>query len=173
MKHLMRILEVQHLRDGKVIWEAKNLPNTFHLDGEEFMLTTNFKSTGGITVPSFYYLGLDNRSTVLNTDNMASVTSEPTGNGYSRQPISSATGFTIEQYTRLDASVHWQAISSIVAFSASGSQWGPVTNVFLTNAIDGTGYLISTAPLGVTRNVEPGEAITFRFALSLADDPTV
>jgi hypothetical protein len=168
MKHLLTILEIQHLREGKVIWEAKNLPNTFHLEGERFILSAMFRSTAGISIPSFYYLGMDNRSTLSVGDNMASISTEPTGNGYSRQAVSSATGFEIEEYTADDLD-HWRAKSTIVSFSASGSQWGPVTNVFLTDRLDNNGYLISTAPLGTTRFVGAGENITFRFAVDLVD----
>ena len=172
MKHLLRILEIQHIRDGKVIWEAFNIPNTLHLDGEEFLLSTVFRSSSGIVIPNFFYIGMDNRSTVAVTDNMQSLTTEPQGNGYSRQPVSSATGFTIEQFT-LDGdtsgTLHWRAKSSIESFTASGASWGPVSNVFLTDRIDNTGYLISTAPLGTTRMVAPGDNLTFRFALNVVD----
>ncbi len=169
MKPLLRILEIQHLRQGKVLWEAKNLPNTMHLDGEQFILSTIFRSTAGIAIPSFFYVGMDNRSSVTITDNMQSITTEPTGNGYSRQPVSSATGFTIEQFD-LSGVQHWRAKSQIVSFGASGSQWGPVSNVFLTDRLDSSGYLISTAPLGTTRNVSPGDAVTFRFALHIVNN---
>jgi hypothetical protein len=172
MKHLLTITEIKHIKDGKVIWEAFNIPNTLHLEGEEFVLSTVFRSASGIAIPSFYYLGMDNRDVVSVTDNMQSLTTEPSGNGYSRQAVSSATGFTIEQFTiEGDSSgiQHWRAKSQIVAFTASGSSWGPVSNVFLTDRIDDTGYLISTAALGVTRLVGPGETLTFRFTLNVVD----
>lgn len=164
IKHLLKILDIQHIRDGKIIWEKKNILNTFHLDGEQFILSTIFNSVAGITVPNFFYLGMDNRSTISVSDNMQSLTTEPTGNGYSRQAVSSATGFTVEEN-----SGHWRAKSQTVSFSASGSSWGPVSNVFLTDRSDDTGYLISTAPLGVTRTIAPTDAITFKFSVSLAN----
>lgn len=173
MKHLLTILEACHKKNDEIIWEAFNIPNTLHLEGEEFMLSALFKSTAGITVPSFYYIGMDNRSTVSISDNMNSLTTEPSGNGYSRQAISSATGFTIEQFTITgdDSGIqHWRAKTQILAFTASGGSWGPVSNVFLTNLIDDSGYLISTASLGTTRSVGPGESLTFRFALNVVND---
>lgn len=170
MKHLLTVLDVQHInKEGDVLWEAKNLKNTLHLEGEEFILSAMFRTTNGIAVPSFYYLGMDNRTVISPTDNMVSISTEPTGNGYSRQVISSATGFVIENYT-LSAASHWRARSQVISFSASGGQWGPVSSVFLTDRIDKTGYLISTAPLGTTRYVSSGESITFRFALTLFDE---
>lgn len=168
MKHLLKILDIKHIRNKEVIWESRDILNTFHIDGEEFILSTIFRSVAGISIPSFFYLGMDNRSTIDITDNMQSITTEPSGNGYSRQPVSSATGFTIEQFTVNDVE-HWRAKSSIVSFDASGSQWGPVSNVFLTDRNDDTGYLISTASLGTTRNVAAGDSITFRFSLSLSN----
>jgi len=169
MKHLMQILDVKHLRGEEVLWEAKNLLNTFHLEGEEFILSAMFRTTNGVAVPSFYYLGMDNRTTVSPTDSMVAISTEPSGNGYSRQALSSATGFEIETYT-LGAASHWRARSQVVSFSASGGQWGPVSTVFLTDRLDKTGYLISTAPLGTTRYVNTGESLTFRFILKLFDD---
>jgi hypothetical protein len=172
MKHLLRILEIQHIREGKVLWEAFDLPNTLHLDGEEFILSSVFRTTSGIVIPSFFYVGMDNRGTVTVTDNMYSLTTEPQGNGYSRQPVSSATGFTIEQFVLPGDTTginHWRAKSGIVSFTAVGAAWGPVSNVFLTDRLDNTGYLISTAPLGTTRSVSPGDNLTFRFALNVVD----
>lgn len=165
----MRILEVRHLRGEKVLWEAQNLLNTLHLEGEEYMLSALFRTTSGVTVPSFYYLGMDNRTTISPSDNMVSISTEPSGNGYSRQAVSSATGFTIENYTLSSAS-HWRASSQVISFSGAGGQWGPVSSVFLTDRLDKTGYLISTAPLGTTRFVGDGESMTFRFLLSMFDE---
>lgn len=173
MKHLLKILEVQHKKGDKVLWESFNIPNTLHLSGEEFILSALFRSASGIVVPSFYYLGMDNRSTIDVSDNMESLTTEPSGNGYSRQAVSSATGFTVEQFTisgDTSGLLHWRAKTQIVAFTASGGSWGPVSNVFLTNLIDNSGYLISTASLGTTRTVASGETLTFRFAFNVVDD---
>lgn len=164
----MTILEVRHIRDGEVIWEERNLKNTLHLEGEQFILSALFRTITGVSVPSFYYLGLDNRTSLLLSDNMATLSTEPTGNGYSRQPISSSTGFALENYSS-GGYDHWKAKSQIVAFTASGSQWGPVSNVFLTDRVDDSGFLISTAALGVTRVVLPTESLTFRFTMTLVD----
>lgn len=173
MKHLLRILEVQHIKDNEVIWEAFNIPNTLHLGGEQFMISALFRSAAGISVPSFYYIGMDNRSTVSITDNMGSLTTEPASNGYSRQAVSSATGFIIEEFTvsgDTSGIQHWRARSQILAFTATGGSWGPVSNVFLTNRNDNGGYLISTASLGTTRTVGAGETLNFRFALNLINE---
>lgn len=168
MLHLLKILEVQHIKDGKVIWENKNILNTFHLEGEEFILSALFRTVSSISVPSFYYIGMDNRTAPSPTDNMVSISTEPSGNGYSRQVVSSATGFTIENYT-LNSAQHWQARSQVISFTGSGGSWGPVSSVFLTDKLDATGFLISTAPLGTTRTIGNGELLSFRFILNLFD----
>jgi hypothetical protein len=168
MLHLMKILEVQHIKDGKVIWENKNILNTFHLEGEEFILSALFRTVSSVSIPSFYYIGMDNRTSPSPTDNMVGISTEPSGNGYSRQPVSSATGFTIENYT-LNSAQHWQARSQVISFTGSGGSWGPVSSVFLTDKLDTSGFLISTAPLGTTRTIGNGEVLSFRFILNLFD----
>ena len=167
-RHFLEILEVQHLRNGEVIWENKNILNTFHVEGELFVLSSLLRTSGDISVPSFYYLGLDNRTTLSVADNMAGISTEPSGNGYSRQPVSSSTGFTIEEFvSSVDSLSHWRAKSTIVSFSASGGSWGPVSNVFMTTELNNTGYLISSASLGVTRTLTSGDSFNLRFALRL------
>lgn len=166
MKHLLTILEIDHVRDGKVIWREENLKNVLHTQGEEYMLTALFKTTL-LTVPTFYYLGLDNRTTPTAADAMpSSIQGEPTTNGYSRQAVSSASGFTIEEVDGIT-----RATSLVVSFTASGGSWGPVSNLFLTDKINNTGYLIATAPLGTARTLQNGDFITMRFALALKDVP--
>jgi hypothetical protein len=164
MKHLLTILEIEHQRDSKIIWEAKNIKNVLHTQGEEFLLTALFKTTDA-SIPTFYYLGLDNRTTPDVSDVLAaSLYGEPTSNGYSRQAVSSATGFTISEVDGVN-----RATSLIVSFSASGGSWGPISNLFLATTINNTGHLIATAALGSTRTLQNGDFITMKFALALRD----
>jgi hypothetical protein len=165
MDHLLTILQIDHVRNGEVIWQSEKLTNILHNQGEEYMLNALFKTTV-VSVPTFYYLGLDNRATLSADDTIASLQGEPTTNGYSRQAVSSATGFTIEEVDGVS-----RATSLIVSFTASGGSWGPVSNLFLSNTINNTGYLIATAPLGSSRTLNNGDLVTMRFALSLQDIP--
>ena len=166
MKHLLTILEIDHVRNGEVIWQAENLKNVLHTQGEEYMLTALFKTTVA-DIPTFYYLGLDNRTTPDASDAFpTALQDEPTTNGYSRQAVSSATGFVIEEVDGIT-----RATSLIVSFAASGGSWGPIRNLFLTDKINDTGYLIATAPLGSTRTLQDGDFITMKFALALKDVP--
>ena len=52
---------------------------------------------------------------------LANLSGEPSGNGYSRQPVSSTTGFTI-----INNGGVYQARSNVVIFAAVTGSWGPV-----------------------------------------------
>ena len=161
---LMTLLEVKHFRKGKCIWAQYNVPNTWHQEGQEFILSNSFDTDYGGTIPEFYYLGLDNRTTLAVTDTMASLAGEPTGDGYQRQAFSSTIGFTIAA----DDSDAIVATSGIATFVATISQWGPVRNAFLTTQTDDDGYLIASAALSSQRTVIAGDSISVRINLSLA-----
>lgn len=160
---LMKIVDVQHVRDGKVIWGAKNLLNTFHLAGEQRILQYCFS---GQTVPSNFYVGLDARVTLAESDTIDDLLDEPTGDGYVRQAVAS-NGFTVEAVDNV-----YRASSPIVTFTASpSSSWGPVTNIFLADSTDDSGILFASAPLGQSVTVENGDSILMRIALALRDYP--
>lgn len=163
--HLMRILEITHWdENNNVIWKDDDIPNVFHRQGQQFLLSVAFNSASSITVPTNYYIGMDNRATLSDTDVMSSLSGEPNTNGYARQAVSSANGFTVEV-----SGGKYRAVSNIVTFSASGGSWGPVRNVFLTNLITNTGYLISSIPLSAARTVTDGQSVTVRVSLSLGN----
>jgi hypothetical protein len=163
---IMKVLEVNHWRNGSLLWQKTNLYNLLHLDGEEFILRAAF--VGGQVsdvIPSNYYLGLDNRSILQASDNILSLIGEPVGNGYSRQPISSSGDFTVTN----EDNTHFKAISPIVAFIATGSSWGPVQNLFITNRGDTSGSLISSVNLGTGITVAAGDSVSLRIAMTLRD----
>jgi hypothetical protein len=165
MKHLITIKEIKHFgKNGKVIWQAKDLPNIFHNDGEEFMLKVCF--SGEESVPANYYFGLDKRSSLLASDNLASLVDEPNNefNGYRRQSISSEGQFVINT-----SSSHYYAKSPIIHFSASGGSWGPVNNLFLSTVAqnDYDGYLLASVPLSHVMSLSDGESMSVVMGLSL------
>ncbi len=163
---IMKIMEIQHrASDGSILWEQKNVRNILHLKGEEFLLRTAF--TGGkvsTVIPENYYLGLDNRVSVLAGDEMSDIVNEPTISGYERQPVASSGDFTIS----VDNG-HYQAISPIVAFGATGGSWGPVQVLFLSDKSSSLGTLISSAVLDTAVSVNAGESVTMRLAMTLKD----
>jgi len=165
----MKILEVRHLNcKGEVLMEQHDLRNLLHLEGEDFMLRACFVG-GRISnvIPDFYYLGLDNRLNVMSDNTMDDLIGEPVGGGYQRQQIASQGDFSIN----LEGE-HFIATSPIVAFRSTTGSWGPVSNLFLTNAADNSGSLISTVILQTPVSMSPGDTVTMRIGMQLFDCPT-
>lgn len=160
---LMKILDVQHVRNGEVLWEAKDLLNTLHSGGELYLLTCAFDNDGTFPCAN-YYLGLDDRNVVDYDDMISDLIDEPDGNGYLRSSISSAGQFNIDLVNGV-----YRATSEVLTFSATGDGYGTVSNLFLTTASDNSGILIATAPLSGAISLANGDAINIRFALSLRD----
>ena len=165
MKHLITILEIKHLsRDGRIIWQDRNLVNTLHAEGELFILDVLFS---GQPLPENYYFGLDHRTAITTKDTITSLTGEPNNgyNGYARQPVSSVGQFESGVTIYGDNMVE----SPIMYFSAHDGSWGPVKNLFLTNVSqdDDSGYLISSVPLSSAATVNDGESLTLRMGLAL------
>lgn len=163
------LVEIQEIwcssPDGELLWRRENLRNILHLEGEQFILLALF--TGGqenAIIPANYFLGLDNRSALGRNDNMSSITGEPAVNGYSRQELSSVSGFTIET-----AGGNYRASTAVVTFRANGGDWGPIRNLFLTTAPDATGFLISTVNLGSEFSVTAGNTVSMRMAMTLRE----
>lgn len=164
---LVKIEEFCHLDENKnIIYKENNINNIFHNQGQEFCLSILFSTSLGIEVPSNYFLGLDDREFLLTTDTLSSLINEPLAStGYSRQPVSSFNGFSIEFNN--DDQV-WQMSSGILIFSTT-TGFGPIKNVFLTNVSDGTGYLISSASLSIPRTLSAGQSFSLRFSTSLGN----
>jgi len=161
----MTIREViHHDKEGNALWRAENLSNQFHTQGQEFILKAVFAGSSGVTIPTSYYVGLDNRSVINQGDTLENIVGEPTQFGYGRQVVSSQTGFGAVFDT-----VNWKVISKTIVFNATGGSWGLVRNAFLTTGSAVTGYLISTVPLPSSRTVNNGEFFSFKMNLALED----
>lgn len=163
---IMKIVEVQQIRSGSVIWEEKNIYNTLHTLGEEFFLKCCFAISENHP-PENYYLGLDNRAAVSVNDTVSSLKDEPTGvNGYLRKPVNSVSGFAIELVSGV-----YRATSQIVSFSAAGGSWGPVSKIFLINTSTDTDatVLLATAILSSPITLISGDTVNMRISLSLQD----
>ncbi len=165
---LMTILQIDWIREDKIIWSAKDIKNTLHYLGELFCLSALF--TGGnnpnTIIPANYFMGLDARPTIATADTMQSLLNEPTGNGYTRQLLNSSTGFTID----VNQGIH-RAVGNIITFSGSGAGYGPVLNIFLTDKFDNSGTLISSAPLTTPIQFQAGDHINMRMAMTLKNCP--
>ena len=161
---ILRIIEINHTNpNGDVLWSAKNILNLLHQEGEEFILRAAFSGGRVSTViPDDYYLGLDNRQAVAALDTMDDLVGEPTGRGYERQSISSSGDFSINFEQG-----HYVATSPIVAFRCNSGSWGPVSNLFITDKSDNSGFLIATAAMPTGVFVNEGESVTMRIGMQL------
>jgi hypothetical protein len=162
----MKILDIQHHdAEGNLVWEDHNIHNILHLDGEEYLLRAAFQGGQVSTIiPEYYYLGMDNRLAITEEDNMDDLIGEPTGSGYERQPVHSQTDFAINFEDS-----HFVATSPIVAFRATTGSWGPVSNLFISDAGDNSGYLIATAVMSSAVEVNSGDSVTVRIGMQLRD----
>ncbi len=164
---IMKVLWIKQWREGQIIWEAENIRNILHKDGESFILRAVFQ--GGVqsqVIPENYYIGLDSRFSLSAEDNLGSLIGEPAGNGYVRQAVSSSGDFEVT----LEES-NYRATSPIVAFTAAIGGWGPVLNIFLTDSTTSSGNLISSAALPSALSVAAGDTVTMRIGLVLKDCP--
>ena len=162
---LLTILDIKHIaKDGNVLWEDQNLRNILHKEGENLILTSCFQSDPNFP-PPFYYFGLDNRTTLSETQTLSDLIFEPTTNGYVRSSVAN-NEFDVEQI-----SGSYRALSPILTFSATGGSFGPIRNLFMTNVAQFSpgGLLISSVPLSNPVTVIDGSSLTVRMALSLRD----
>ena len=159
---IMKVLEAQHIRNNKVIWEDSDLYNMLHAEGQKLILDAVF---AGGSIPSSYYMGLDNRSSLAVADTLASLSAEPSTNGYSRFTASASSDFTIAA----ESSGNFKSQSVLLTFLASGGSWGPIKNLFMSSSLDGSGKLISSVALSEALTLVDGDIINLRINLSLTD----
>lgn len=170
---LLLIEEIKHYdANNNLLYEQYQIPNTLHLEGEQFILGALFIG-GPLTnpfIPTNYFFGLDNRQIVSRSDTLAIIGAlEPRINGYARQPVSSTNGFVTSFDNDLAA---YKATSGIVTFRGVGGPsgsvvWGPVQNLFMTDRdlSSNAGTLIATAALDNPITVRSGDAVSMRMSL--------
>ena len=162
---ILKIKEIQHIRNGEVIWHSSNLKNILHTQGELYLLQILFSNTAK---PQYYYFGLDNRTTISESDQLTNLSGEPQINNYSRQIVDSSANWTF-----VAASGSNQAKSPTLIFGAYGGSWGPIRNLFMTmqpqSGDANIGYLISTVALGQDIIVTDGDSISMRMVIGLKD----
>jgi hypothetical protein len=162
---ILKIETIQHIRNGKVIWEDRNIHNTLHQLGEAFLLTACFANDGSI-LPNNYYFGLDNRTTISINDTISSLIDEPVSGGYARIPISSSSGFTITSIGGI-----YRAVTPTLIYTGASSGFGPVKNLFMVTTPDNTGTLVSSAPLSSSITLASGDSVNLKMSLQLHDCP--
>jgi hypothetical protein len=160
--------EFKHIRNENVIFEKYNIKNLLHIQGEDQLLRALFigGNINNAYIPNFYYLGLDNRSVISITDTYSTISGEPlTNTGYSRQSISSVSGFTVETSGTI-----CKAKTNLMGFTATAASWGPVKNLFLTSVPNSSvtpGVLYSTIQIGSDIVVGIGDTISMKFSMAL------
>jgi hypothetical protein len=144
---------------GNLIW-TETVENALQDEGEQLALDT-FLRNASLTE---FYLGLAN-DTPVETDTLADLVGEPSGNGYARQQIErSDVGWpTLE----LDAG-DYMGTSKLVTFTANGGSIGPVNIMFLTNVASGTsGKYVSWASLSTSRTIQDQESLGCKMKIKM------
>jgi hypothetical protein len=155
------IWKIQHIRNGKVIWEDEG-PNALAQEGEESVIESFFRATASYD-PAQFYVRLCN-DTLSVTDVLSAILNEPSGNGYAAQLVErSTTGFPTKE---LDLGA-WRIVSKVVSFTASGGQIGPVVTAYLATSSDNSGKLIAFRSLSMTRTILDTDTMTLQFRVKL------
>lgn len=129
-------------------------------EGEQQILDTYFRDA---TEPTSFYIRLVN-DTPVETDTIADLTGEPSGNGYSAQALArNNTDFP----TLALSSGDYQVTSKTVTFTASGGSIGAVTYGILTTSTDSSGKLIAYVALSGSRTLASGESLQVTFSIKL------
>jgi hypothetical protein len=146
--------------DGKTVIDEWDTQNALADEGESVFLDCTLRAT---TCPTTFYLRLYN-DTPVETDTLATLTGEPSTNGYAVQEITrNSSGWPT---LALDSG-DYQATSSTETFSASGGSWGPVTYAVLATSSDTSGKLIAYTALSTSRTLATGESLQVTYRLKL------
>lgn len=153
------VWKFQHVdRDGNVKWESDWVENALTDEGEEDILEAYFR---GGSAPTNFYIGLINDSGIAETDTLATMAGEPSGNGYARQ----LTTFGASAPDSGD----YQTTATQETFTASGGSIGPVDHAIVTNVSSGTaGLLIAYVPLSTSRTMADGDSLLATVSIKLS-----
>ena len=128
--------------------------------GEQYILQTAFSEE--TTVPVQFYICVHN-NTLTRESVMTDITTEPVGNGYARQPVSSN---NTDIVITLSSGDYLASLKS-VTFAATGS-WSIVSKASLVTTISGTsGIVIATWDLAAPRTLTNGDSIVVSLQLLL------
>jgi hypothetical protein len=152
---------VQHIRNGNVIWEENYKHNSLANEGASMILKLVYQNQSSlIDAPANFYVRLCNYSPVV-TDTLATIQSEPSGNGYVAQTVPASTaGFPV---TDVAPDGNPRLTSAVITFTADGGDIGPVTTAYLATTIDNTGLLVAFLPLSMQRTILDGDSMTYQF----------
>jgi len=175
-KHLFRA-NVKHIdKDGAVVWEAYDLPNIVHDEGEQHLLYAAFATgSGDWSVPGNYYVGLDDRAALAEADTLGSLDDEPVGDGYARSALSSAgTGAAGQDFVVSQPAAAYQFLTKDILFTAAGGDWVGARNMFICTHLNAVASavgarLISSLALSASRTLANGESLTCTMTLGISE----
>jgi len=156
---------------GEFEWEHRDVDgstidkwttyNALANEGEINILDSYFR---GENVPVTFHLMLVNDTPTI-TDTLATISGEPSGNGYARQEFTrDITGWP----TLGVDSGHGMITSKLVVFEAIGGSWGPVIYAILTTVPTGTsGPLITFVGLSYSKTLTIGQTLVCRVRVKL------
>lgn len=156
--------QIEHVRDGAVIWQEILTENTWHDEAERWLSQCLF--TNEDEPPGIFYLGLDARPTVAEGDGTTQLSGEPTAgtSGYYRQPVArGTTNFLLAQ-----VGGDYRVTTSQVTFTAAGT-WAGVSNLVFINTSTDPGILFATASLNTVRNLIDSDTLTASLAISISE----
>ena len=156
---------VNHIRNGKVIWEIIDKKNMLVDAGEKAIIDTFFRANAALYFGATnFWVGVYNGS-IGETTVLATIPNEPAIlYGYARQVVErSSVGWpTIEKDDG-----DWRVVSKTLSLTASGGNIGPVNGAFFGTSNDNNGTLIGNLQFGVERTIIPGDSFTMALKAKL------
>lgn len=156
---LIQTWDIQHIRDGKVIYEELGKKNIIVDEGEKAILDVFYRKNDALYfADDYFYIGMY-RGSISESTILTTIPNEPSGNGYSRLSVErSDVGWpTIEQHEG-----DWRVISIELELTASGGNIGPVSGAFVCTSLDNSGVLIGAIAMAVEITIQAGDKIIFR-----------
>jgi hypothetical protein len=149
-------------KDGKLLWQDRDGANALVDQGEEYFLKVGL---GGATMAATTYLGLSqsNEATLGETITLAGI-NEVAGTGYARGSITS----NLTDWTASLNSGDWQMLSKQITFTATGGTWSAALSLFLATSADGSGKVLSTKDLSMSRTLASGDTLKCTLTLKLS-----
>lgn len=168
---------VQHIRDGKVIWEEPNpFGNILHDTGEIAILSAFFATamTNYGAPPASLYLGLDKRAALAEGDTLPTL-DEISKTGYARKEcISGGTGVSGQDFYINQPAAYYRADSKTVTWTAGENWVDALLNIFLctdlTAVTDGAGdHLVCSKALSAARTLLNGDSLNGSLYVGLSE----
>ena len=173
----MPIWNVQHIRNGKVIWEEPNpFGNILHDTGEIAILSAFFATamTNYGAPEANIYLGLDKRASLAEGDTLATL-DEISKTGYERKVlITGGTGAAGQNWYINQPAAYYRADSATVTWTAGENWVDALLNIFLatdlTAITDGDGdHLICSKALSAARTLLNGDSLNGSLYIGLSE----